>query len=373
MGAHPPSGARELSFPYMLFARTEGMAAPYPLTQSGMTPPDAALLGEPEPPDLGFAGADALPRLQGRLAERFGVAPERVVVTLGASGAMAALALAWFRPGVRVASEVPSYDPLRALPRLLGADARLVRRRLDEGWRVDPAEVRRELAGAGPGHLFLTNPHNPSGAVLGAGELRELAAEAARAGGVLISNEIYMEYAPPERRVHAFRLAPNAVSIGSLTKAYGLGALRIGWIVLGEGLAEERLHLEDALWLAWVDPPTPALRLALRALDRMGELRARLEEIERASKPIFVRWLEAAEELEGTAPEHGLIAFPRVRGVEDTRALARHLARDHGVGVVPGEFFGAPGHLRLGFGLPPEGLREALERLQQGLRSFRKA
>jgi len=373
MGAQPPSGARELAFPYMLFARTQGMAAPFPLTQSGMTPPDAALLGEPELPDLGFAGAEALPSLQRRLAERFGVAAERVVVTLGASGAMHALALAWFRPGVRVASEVPSYEPLRALPRLLGADARLVRRSLDSGWRIDPAEVRRELAGAGSGHVFLTNPHNPSGALLGAEELRELAAEAERAGGVLISNEIYMEYAPAEQRVHAFRLAPNAVSIGSLTKAYGLGALRIGWLVLGEGLARERLAIEDTLWLAWVDPPTPALRLALRALDHMVELRARLERLERESKPPFVDWLAAAEDLEGTAPDHGLIAFPRVREVGDTRALARHLAREHGVGVVPGEFFGAPGHLRLGFGLPPERLLEALERLQQGLRSFRKA
>jgi len=59
-----------------------------------------------------------------------------------------------------------------------------------------------------------------------------------------------------------------------------------------------------------------------------------------------------------------------VIGVDDTRTLARHLARSEQVDVVPGEFFGAPGHLRIGYAVPEETLREALARVERGIRSF---
>jgi aspartate/methionine/tyrosine aminotransferase len=356
-----------VDFPYMLFARREALAAAFPLTQSGMPPADARLLEGAPLADLAFAGVDALPKLQAALAALIGVPHERLAVALGASGAMNVVASALFGPGNRVAVETPSYEPLRALPRRLGAEVRTIERRPERAWRVDPGEVERALAGAPRGHVFLTNPHNPSGALTAPGELVELARIAERAGGLLISNEIYMEYAPPARRYHACRLAPNAISLGSLTKAYGLGALRIGWIALGESAAKERSRIDDATYLAWVDPPTPAVRAALAAIERIAELRAAIERVERESRPIFASWLASEPAVSAHLPEFGLIAFPRIEGASETRELARYLAAEHGVGVVPGEFFGLPGHVRLGFGLPPPRLTEALRRLSAGL------
>jgi aspartate/methionine/tyrosine aminotransferase len=188
---------------------------------------------------------------------------------------------------------------------------------------------------------------------------------------VLVSCEVYMEMARPEQRVHAFALAPNAVSIGSLTKAYGLGPLRIGWILLGEGLAGEIESLRDLAYLAYVDPPTAALRGGLAALERLAELTAPLRRVERESRPLLERWLRESARVESTLPAIGLVAFPRVRGVEDTRALQRWLAREHEIDVVPGEFFGRAGHLRVGCGLPPATLAPALERLEDALAAYR--
>jgi aspartate/methionine/tyrosine aminotransferase len=166
-------------------------------------------------------------------------------------------------------------------------------------------------------------------------------------------------------------LAPNVISIGSFTKAYGLGALRLGWIALGEGVAEDRARLEDAAFLDYVDPPTPILRLGVRAARQLDRLREPYERLRRESRPILARWLEETPGVEGQAPEHGLICFPRIEGVRDTLALHEYLVREHDVGVVPGEYFGAGGHVRVGYALEPHRLREALERLAAGINAFR--
>ncbi len=359
-----------LLFPYMVWAHTESFVSPYSLAQSGMPAPDPAVLGAAPEIDLSPPAADALPEVRARLARLFGLPAERVFPTAGASGAMQLLAQRYFAPGVRVVTEIPSYEPFRALPTRQGAELRIVERRLEEDWYLDPARVERELAGAGRGHVFVTNPHNPTGACLGEEEIRSLARAAAAHGGVLISNEVYMEFARPDERVHAFALAENAISIGSLTKAYGLGALRVGWMLLGEGLAGELPHLLDLSYLDHVDLPTPSLRLAARALDRLEDLLVPVRRFETECRPSLVTWLEESRQVVGLPPRLGLAAFPRVEGVPDTRNLARHLAASSGVDVVPGEFFGAPGHVRVGYGVPRETLVEGLARLEAGIREY---
>jgi aspartate/methionine/tyrosine aminotransferase len=358
-----------LLFPYMVWAHKESFRSPYCLAQSGMPVPDATPW-RGIPLDIGHPAVEALPALEARLAQLFGVAPERVLVTPGASAAMLLVALAFFR-GARVVAEVPSYEPLRALPALVGAELTCVPRRLEHAWRLDPGEVERALGGRGPAHVFATNPHNPSGELLPAADVIALARAAERAGGVLACCEVYGEYLPNERRVHAFALAPNTISIGSLTKAYGLGGLRVGWMVLGEGLVDQRARLVDMAYLAYVDPPTASLRGAHVALEHLPRLLQPLRRVERESRPHWERWLRSTPGVTSTVPEHGIIAFARIEGAPDTLALGRFLQEAYQVDTVPGEFFGAPGHLRVACGVPEATLREGLERLTAGIAAWR--
>jgi aspartate/methionine/tyrosine aminotransferase len=333
---------------------------------------DPALFASLPGIDLGHPSAAALPEVEERLAHKFGVERSRVIVTLGASGGMHLAAARWFRRGARVVVDRPSYEPFRALPAHFGAQAVELPRRLEDGWALDPAAVRAALEGAkGPGHVFFANLHNPTGARAKAGDLRAMAAAAAEHGGKLVVCEVYMEYAPREERLHAFQLAPNGVSIGSLTKAYGLGPLRAGWMVLGEEVAAEREALVDTLYLDYVDPPTITLRAFARALEQLEALARPIARVEVESRPIWERWLRETEGIRAFVPGRGIIAFPRVEGVSDTRALCEFLVREHQVDVVPGEFFGAPGHIRIGCALPPDKLQASLERLGAGIRAFR--
>jgi aspartate/methionine/tyrosine aminotransferase len=358
-------------FPYMRFARGPVPSLPFNLTQSGMPAADVDVFADLPPLDLSHALARELPEVRERIAARYGAGADRVFVTAGASGAMSVAASALFRPGARVAVETPSYEPLRALPRRAGSEVREVERHPRDGWAIDVGRVERELAGARVGHVSITTPNNPTGARTPAADLVRLAEIAARCRGVLLSNETYEEFVPPELAVRAARLAPNAISLGTLTKAYGLGALRVGWIVLGEGLGALRSEFTDALYLDCVDIPTLSLRAARTALDRLTRLREPLERLERDSKPLFRKWLESHVRLRGRVSEHGLVTFVEVPGVDDTLALGRHLADTEQLGVVPGEFFGRAGFLRVGFGSPPERLRESLARLDRGLANFR--
>ncbi|MCC7015017.1 MAG: pyridoxal phosphate-dependent aminotransferase [Planctomycetes bacterium] len=357
-------------FPYMCFARREAMSSRFSLCGSGMPAADRALFESVGSIDLEYAGSSLLPQVRQRIAARYAVAAEDVFVTPGASGAMAIVAAALFGPGVRVAVECPSYEPLRALPRRSGAEVVELERSLERDWSLDLERAARALEGARPGFVFLSTPHNPSGQRTAAADLRELARMAARTGGALISNEIYEEFVPPERAFRAARELGAALSIGSLTKAYGLGALRVGWVVLGSELSRWRARFEDALFLDCVDLPTASLRAALRAFDVEAELRRPLGTIESGSKPMFDRWLAASKLFRGRSYGHGLTAFVRAEGVRDTRALARHLAETEDLGVVPGEYFGAGGYLRLGCGVPPEHLEESLARLDRGRETY---
>jgi len=360
-------------FPYMFWAHTEAFRSPYCLSQSGMPMPDPTVLGEVAGEALlAHPCIYAQPEFERRLAELFDVDPGRVMVTVGASAAMNLLAQRFFRSGSRVVADVPSYEPFRALPELYGAEFVPYQRRLESGWQIAATEVERLLQGAGgPGHVFITNPNNPTGAVLDPATVTELAAVAGRAGGVLVSCEVYMEYATNEQRVHAARLAPNAISIGSFTKAYGLGALRVGWMIFGEEALERREEIMDISYLSYVDPPTASLSAALVALDKLPELLQPLRQVECHSRPHLDRWLSETEGIEAHVPPFGIIAFPRVVGVQDTLALAEHLASEFGVDVVPGEYFGLPGHIRVGCGMPEATLVEGLVRLSDGIRSWR--
>lgn len=363
----------ERLFPYMTWAQTESFVSPYSLSQSGMPQPDASLLGEPLEPGscLPWPSMGARQDLEAHLAEWYGVEPDRVLAVPGASAGMYLAAQVLF-PGARVLHETPAYQPLIALPELLAGQALPLHRSAATGWLPDPEQAHRaSLEGSGPLHAFVTNPHNPTGARMDGRQLGALAEAVGSTGGALVSCEVYEDFNPdPSQRVHAAMLE-NGISISSTTKAFGLGPLRVGWMVLGEELRSLRPLLVDRAHLIWSDPPTSALLLAKRALERAPDLLQPLRRVEVECRPVLDEWLRTTPGIEALIPPFGIYAFARLEGIEDTRRFARWLAAEHGVDVVAGEHFSAPGGIRLGCGVPRETLREGLRRLGAALEEWR--
>ncbi len=386
-----PKAHAPLHFPYMFWAHHEMGTPSWSLAQSGMPSPAPELLGpeELEPAEatsanLAHPSMDAIPRLESQIAARYGVSPDRVMLTMGASSAMHLLAASFLTAGTRVAVDLPSYQPFRALPPYFGAHLVEVLRREHNSWRLAPEDVEAALDASGttdPAHIFFTNPSNPTGALSDLADLQALGKIASDRGGILICNESYMDLTPPAEQVRCAVHVPNSITIGSFTKPYGLGALRVGWIVLGEGLADERTRLLDNIYLNYVDPPTAALRIALRASEKLDALLGPFETFAASSRPLLFNWITNTPGVSALCAKRGLVVFARIAnwdaegellpGDTNTEELSAFLAMNFDLAVTPGEFFGQPGCLRLGFGSPKEHIQEGLSRLTSGLAAWR--
>jgi DNA-binding transcriptional MocR family regulator len=176
---------------YMRWAK-EHAAARHNLANSGLLECAAADL-ELGPADLRVSGPnfDGFRPLLEAIAERYGAAPEQVMTAPGTSGANFLAFATLVEPGDEVLIEQPAYEPLLAALSWLGARLRRFRRRHEDGWGLDPDEVRAQLEAAGGGiHLIvLTNPHNPSGVLAPAAAVAEIGRFAERAGALVLVEE----------------------------------------------------------------------------------------------------------------------------------------------------------------------------------------
>jgi aspartate/methionine/tyrosine aminotransferase len=304
------------------------------------------------------------------LAARYGVSEEQILCTTGATSALSLVYRAYLSPGDHVLVETPGFDLFADIARSLGAKVDFFTRRAPR-FRIDPEDVARRLRPS-TRLVVLTNLHNPSGMLLDDAELTALAQAVAGRGVKLVVDEVYGDYADRAARPgSAVRLSRDFIAISSLTKIYGLSTLRCGWVVAAtEVLAPVRRvsdHFEFGV-------SKLAHAVAALILEDSAEFDRNSREVLRAARPVLERYFAewVAEGLvEGELPEFGCISFPRLVGIDNTQEFSAWLADRSGVIVAPGEFFGAPGHVRIGHAHPPEVLERGLAQLTEGLRAYR--
>jgi hypothetical protein len=177
-------------------------------------------------------------------------------------------------------------------------------------------------------------------------------------------DEVYLELlADAAGALTAFAPGGNLVVTSSLTKAYGVSGLRCGWILAAPELARRRSRLND---LFGVHPPHVSERMSMVAFDRLPALRARATALTEANRAAYQEILGDHPKLEQAVFDHGTTVFPRlVEG--DGEALFRRLVDRFETSVVPGRFFGAPDHIRIGLGGDVAMTREGLTRIAEAL------
>ena len=303
------------------------------------------------------------------LARRYGLSPDQIVTTTGATGALRMVLKALVRPGDHVLVERPGFDFLARLARDAGASVGEIARRLPD-FRLDLDDLERQLTPRTRAAV-ITNLHNPSGARLPPEEIAAAAGRLAGSGVVLVVDEVYADFADGAAAPPAAKLAGNIVTVSSLTKVLGLFALRFGWLAAEPELIE---HIKGRAPDGDLGVSKLSHAVAAHVLERPEPFEAHWRSALAANRPLVescAAVLADAGLVEGDVPEYGCMYFPRIVGVDDTAGLARRLFQRHGVLVAPGEYFGAPGHLRVGFGAPTEAVRNGLDRLQAGLRAER--
>lgn len=295
-----------------------------------------------------------------------GVEPESVVCAEGTSMANHLAMSALFAPGDEVLIEEPTYGLILSTALYLGAKVRRFERRVEEDYALDAKEVAKHLTPR-TRLIVLTNMHNPTSVLSSQESLRVVGDLADSVGARVLVDEVYLEvlhHPPVPSSIH---LGEQFVVSSSLTKAYGLGGLRCGWILAEAGLAERMWRLNDVFAAT---PVHVAELLSVVAIKQRDKLARRADAILDANRKALVETLGGHPAIDLAIPPSGTTVFPRLcQG--DVAGFCEFLRERYETSVVPGVYFERPEYFRVGISGEVEMTREGLSRLAAALHAWK--
>ena len=313
---------------------------------------------------LGYSQSNGTIELRERIAAIYpGARVDQIEVTNGTSEANYLVALSQLGPGHVFAMELPNYMQMPGVARSLGARVRTFRLRQETGWEPDWDEFERAVA-ADTKLLYISNPNNPTGAVLSDAAMRRMADRCDRTGTWLLSDEVYLGAEIDRPRTKSFwGMSDRVIVTSGLSKAYGIPGVRIGWIVAPEELARHCWTQHDYLTIG---PNKMSDRIARVAVEQTNRERcyARTREILAHNLPIARDWIAGfGGRVAWQEPRAGAIALIKYNSEVPSIELAERIRTRQSMLVVPGSHVGLEGHLRIWLGGREEFLREGLRRI----------
>ena len=296
------------------------------------------------------------------------ISPENVLVHTGAEEAIFLFMHAMLRAEDHVIVHWPCYQSLVEVARSIGCEVTLWKAAEENGWALDPEELQRSLK-SNTRVIVVNTPHNPTGYLMPGDTFQEISRIAAENGIILFSDEVYREseYRIEDRLPAACDLGAHTVSLGVMSKTYGLPGLRIGWIATqNEDVYKRMAVLKDYTTICNSAPSEFLAELALRHRTALVERTQKIiSENLNVLDPFFDRY---ADRFAWQRPKAGAIGFPKLLG-EDVGVFCDSLVKTAGVLLLPGSVYDDPGnHLRIGFGR--KNMQEAVGRLGDFLQKF---
>ena len=313
---------------------------------------------------LGYGQSNGSDELRNLIADLYTDATEAsVLVTTG--GAEANLTAFWelIEPGASVAVMLPNYMQVPGLLESFGAHIHPFHLVEENGWQPDLNELEKGLRD-GARFILVTNPNNPTGAVLDDTSMSGIVELADRHGAWILADEVYRgaELRGPETPSF-WGLHDRVLVTNSLSKAYGLPGLRIGWVVGPAEMMEGLWGRTDYTTIAPASLSDVLARVALEPPIRRKIL-ARTRKILTNNIALLSSWMDAQDDrFSYRPPDAGAICFTRYHTSINSTEFAETLRTEMYLLLVPGDHFGMDQYLRLGFGLPATELEEALERM----------
>jgi capreomycidine synthase len=308
------------------------------------------------------------PELRKAIARRWGNGDhDRVMVTHGSSEAIYLIMRALLQGGDEVVVLDPSYQSLFSIAGSIGC--KLKSWEVSFGRQFVPdLDQLKHLIGPRTKMVIVNFPHNPTGASLSLEQQKQLIDLVEEAGAYLFWDgafaELVYEGTPlpdPTTRYH------RTISTGTLSKAFGLPGLRVGWCLASPEILDRCVQLRDYITLSLSPLIELIARMAIEKIDDL--LRPRMLQA-RLNLEALAEWIDRHQDhVEWVRPKGGVSAFLRLRGIEDTDAFCHDLMRRHSVLLVPGTCFNHQGFVRLGFGGPTAEFKVGLTRLSSLLKS----
>ncbi len=315
---------------------------------------------------LGYTESQGSPALRRQISGLYSATgPEHVLVHSGAEEAIFLFMQAVLGPGDHIIVHWPCYQSLFEVAQTLGCQVTLWQAREEDGWALDPDELR-QLIQPNTRAVIINTPHNPTGYLMAHETLQQISRITEAHGLTLFSDEVYREseYREADRLPAACDLGQHTVSLGVMSKTYGLAGLRIGWIAThNSAIYKKMAALKDYTTICNSAPSEFLSEVALRnravLIERnVGIITSNLSLLD----AFFGRH---GDRFVWQRPKAGPIAFPRLLG-EDVSSFCEALVQDTSVLLLPGTLYNHPGnHFRIGFGRA--NMPEALARLEDFL------
>jgi len=288
------------------------------------------------------------------------LSPDDVLVTAGAAAALFCTASALLEPGDHVVAVRTNYATNLETPRAIGADLDIVDLSFEDGWDLDVERVRALVRPGGTRLISVTQPHNPTGTTFDLDTLEALVELAESSGAVLLVDETYRDLTHREALPLAATMSPKAISISSMSKAYGLPGLRVGWAINRDpALSTLLLAAKEQVLICGA---TLDEHIAGQVLRRRADVLPPILDDVRVRLAMVRDWLARQSRFEWVEPTGGVVGLVRTRPevALDAERFHETLLADHGTYVGPGHWFELDDrHFRLGFGWPTHDELEA--------------
>jgi aspartate/methionine/tyrosine aminotransferase len=313
---------------------------------------------------LYYPQVNGLQGLRERIAALYpGTTPDEVLVTVGAAQANHLAVSTLLEPGDGIVTIAPGYRQVPGVAANLGCRVRELPLRPDRDWTAD-WDALDELVDGGVRMVAVVNPNNPTGRILEGPEMERIVAACERVGAWLHADEVYHGTELDGSPTPTFRgMYDRLVITNSLSKAYGLAGLRIGWAVASPEVTQELWRRHEYQVIAAAGPSMLLAEVALEPRKR-AILLERQRRLSREGHALLDRWVEEHQGLFSVSRRDATsIGFVRYHVDAPSLEVAERIRTEASVLTAPGGFLGAEGHLRITVGYEPERIQPALDRI----------
>lgn len=351
----------------------------YNLSESGVHPLSFRELISPEKierilnTELGYIQTNGPSELREAISQLYpGTTIENILVTTGSAEANFLTIWSHVESGDEILFMLPNYMQMWGLLRGFGAHVIPYYLREDLDWAPDLNEVKKTVSKKTK-MIIVTNPNNPTGAVLSTEARQTIISLAEWSGAWIMADEVYQGAELDGTLTPSFWGATKKVVVtNGLSKAYGLPGLRMGWMVAPEDFIQKTWPYHDYTTICLSAVSHHLARIALQP-DTRKRILERTQALLRMNLPLLEKWLERQQgSFSLIPPRAGAIAFPRQNLDLSSIQLVDRLRREKSVLIVPGEHFGLENYIRFGYGSNKEYLLQALDRIEELLERIRR-
>lgn len=296
------------------------------------------------------------------------LSPENVVPTHGAAGANHHVFYSLIEPGDRVVSIMPTYQQLYSIPESFGADVQLLHLSQENDYLPDLDELCR-LVTPGTKMICINNPNNPTGALMSTGLLQQIVESARSVGAYILCDEVYRHLTQTDEWCESVvDLYEKGISVSSMSKVFSLAGLRLGWIATRDmDVVKSCLsHRDyDLVSCGMFDEAVAAV-----ALKHSDKLLARNRAIVWENLAILDGWVKSEPRLTYTKPMAGTTALVYYDYDVPSYEFCERMYRETGAFVTPGDCFGQPHSVRIGYASDTQVLKDGLNAFSAFLRTL---